>query len=138
MEPLEQAEQFKLNFVPEQSDSSLRVFKGEQWLLRAVNGTVLGEFKNVKAIAYPDHHSTKIVLEFDWICHGWRTVKGGELSISLLTIDDVALGSIDSHSGFAGCGNFHQNVPMQWNSDSVFPNIKAIMVRFSAATWEGC
>jgi len=112
MEPLEQAEQFKLNFVPEQSDSSLRVFKGDQWLLKAVNGTVLGEFKNVKAIAYSDHHSTKI--------------------------DDVALGSIDSHSGFAGCGNFHQNVPMQWNSDSVFPNIKAIMVRFSAATWEGC
>lgn len=139
MEPLEQAEQFKLSYVPEQSDSSLKVFQGDKWLLKSSRGSILGEFRNLKAIAYPDHHSTKIVLEFDWIAHGWRTINGGTLAISLLAIDDIPLGGVmDSHLGFAACENLHNSISVQCDSDSVFPHIKAMMVHFDAATWKGC
>ncbi|WP_334036086.1 hypothetical protein [Burkholderia orbicola] len=137
MEPLEQAEQFKLIFVPEQSNSDRKVFQGNQWLLKSPKGSILGEFRNIKAVAYPDHHATKIVLDCDWICHGWRVIRGGAMSVDLQCVG-VSLAKIDLNVGFAGCGNSHPNVSLQWNSESIFPQIDTIIVHFGAATWEGC
>jgi hypothetical protein len=138
MELFESAEQFKLKLVPELSNSGRKVFQGDQWYLRSANGEILGEFRKFKAIAYPDHHSTKIALDFDWIHHGWRVIRGGMTSYEILGIADISLGTIDPGAGYAGCGDFHHNIPLQWNSDAVFPQMEALMVKFSAATWKGC